>query len=107
MTGSKYPINNTVKKPVEISTLTYMGNIRVNRYLSLKKIGLALDDINREFNKDYKLHIYTVEKDSDILNEFKNIKSIVLCGFVSGIEYEKVVFPYISIGNAIYLMLLW
>ena len=89
MTGTNYNIENEPIKYSEINSLTYMGNIRCNIYISLAKIGRALDNINEEMNKNISLDIYSVEKDPAILDTFKDIKSIKLCGFLSGAEFDK------------------
>lgn len=64
--------------------ISYFGNIRCNRYISLGQIGKTLDEINRECNTDYALHIYTAEKDPEILASLERYQSIRLCGFVTG-----------------------
>jgi len=89
MTGTNYNIENEPKKYSEIKSLTYMGNIRCNRYISLAKIGRALDNINEEMNKNISLDIYSVEKDPAILDTFNGIESIRLCGFLTGEEFDK------------------
>lgn len=90
MTGSSYSIAESTKSLSELKKLTYMGNLRYNRYLCLAEIGKALDKINEVEKKDYKLEIYSIEKDVQILSSFDGIKSIKLCGFVSGKEFDKV-----------------
>lgn len=90
MTGTSYEIAKSVKQTPEISRLTYMGNIRYNRYLCLAEIGRALDKINAEENKNYRLAIYSVEKDQEILSAFNGIASVELCGFVSGEEFDNI-----------------
>lgn len=69
--------------------ITYFGNIRCNRYVSLKEIGQALDLINEENHTSYKLRIFSAETDISILNEFNKVKSIDFCGYISGEKYEK------------------
>ena len=92
MTGTNYEIAKDVKKTPVIDRLTYMGNIRYNRYLCLCEIGRALDRFNEEEGTDCTLEIYSVEKDKEILSSFQNIKSIKFCGFVGGEEFDKVFF---------------
>ena len=92
MTGGSYKIAETAKTKKEISSLTFMGNIRCNRYVSLAEIGKTLDQINEENKTTYHLDIYTSEKDENILNSFKDIASIRLCGFVTGEEFTKTFF---------------
>ena len=88
MTGAETKEANS--KNTKSETLTYMGNIRCNRYLSLFEIGKTIDKINIQNGTDYQLHIYSPEKDEDILNTLKQAKSIQFKGFVSGEEFKKV-----------------
>lgn len=89
MTGATFPIAEEIKEAEEPKSISYFGNIRCNRFYSLADIGRTLDKINSERNADYKLCIYTSEKDTDILSHFDGIKSIKLCGFVTGDEFNK------------------
>lgn len=89
MTGSSFPIATSVCEKKSISSLTYMGNIRCNRYLSLAQIGRALDKLNAENGTNFQLNIYTAEKDGEILKTFDGIRSIQLCGFISGETFIK------------------
>ncbi len=89
MTGSNYAILDQAHACKTINTITYMGNIRCGRNLSLAKIGKALDQINDEKGTDFKLDIYSVEKERTILDSFNEIKSINFCGFLSGEEFDK------------------
>ncbi len=90
MTATSYIDQNKSKNVEHIKELTYMGNIRCNRYVSLLEIGLALDEINTQNNTAYSLKIYTGEKDSYILSELQKAKSIKIMGFVSGKAFEDV-----------------
>ena len=76
----------TVNMPEEIC---YFGNIRCNRYLSLAEIGRSLDKINLEHGTHVKLKIYTAEKNQDILNVFSGIRSVELCGFLTGEAFRE------------------
>lgn len=90
MTGSNYPIE---LKPVVkniVKSITYMGNIRCNRFRSLADIGAALDEINKNSGSSYELNIYTGEKDKNILDNLTKYTSINLKGFVSGKEFYDV-----------------
>lgn len=69
--------------------ITYFGNVRCNRYVSLKEIGQAIDSINEENHTCYKLRIFSAETDISILNEFNKVKSIDFCGYISGEKYEN------------------
>ncbi len=89
MTGASRLI---AKEPVvheERNVMIYMGNIRYNRNLVLARIGESLDELNCECGTDYRLDIYSMENDPEILSVFEGINSIKLCGFVSGEEFEK------------------
>lgn len=90
MTGSSFTIAEQPRLLDSITELTYLGNIRCNRYISLAEIGRALDKINEVNNTEYRLKIYTAEKDGEILQAFENIKSVKICEFVSGEEFNKV-----------------
>jgi len=92
MTGSNYPIAEKKKDVVNANDITYLGNIRCNRYKSLIKIGKALDEINLEAGSNYSLKIYTPEQDQEILSAFNGINSIKLCGYVSGEDFNKTFF---------------
>lgn len=72
-----------------VKGLTYMGNVRCNRYKNLVEIGQALKNINDRHGTEYELEIYSSESDSLILDELKSVESIRLRGFVSGKEYEE------------------
>lgn len=89
MTGTSYPIAKEAKVSKEPKNLCYFGNIRCNRYVSLGEIGRAIDSINEKQGTDYRLKIYTSEKDAEILGSFDGIKSIKLCGFITGKAFEK------------------
>lgn len=90
MTGTSFPIASVPLQRGTIKELTYMGNIRCNRYISLCDIGDALDEINKEYNKNYSLNIYSGENDEGILNELRKRKSIKLNGFISGDKFRQV-----------------
>lgn len=90
MTGSNYTIATEPKNFNVVNEITYLGNIRCNRYKSIVEIGKTLDEINQENETNYKLNIYTPEKDEEILSSFNGISSIKLCGYVSGKEFDKV-----------------
>ena len=89
MTGSSIDISDKVSKKDNRSTITYMGNIRYNRFLSLRDIGLALNEFNKKYNANMNLDIYTSENNENILSNFKDIKSINVKGFVTGEEFIK------------------
>lgn len=90
MTGTNYPISEVCVVNTEPHSITYMGNIGLKRYVSLIDIGRALDEINNEFGTDYSLNIYTSSNDPTVVAEFEKIKSISLCGYVSGNEFNRV-----------------
>lgn len=89
MTGSNYEITQVPVFKESVTSITYMGNIRYNRYISLAQIGKAIDELNAEHDTDFHLEIYTAEQDEDILKTFEGIKSIRLCGFISGKEFNE------------------
>ncbi len=89
MTGSDFPVSSAPRERAEIGSLVYMGNIRCNRYLSLAKIGRALDEINDERGTAYTLKIYSGQRDADILEVLEPIRSVEFCGFVSGEAFRQ------------------
>lgn len=89
MTGTSYNIAPLPVLADAPNTITYMGNIRCERYQSLAQIGETLDAINEADGTDYALHIYTDEKDPTILSRFTGIRSVKFCGFVTGDAFLK------------------
>lgn len=89
MTGTAYPIAQQARPASNPQSICYFGNIRCNRYLSLAQIGHTLDAINRHRGTDYRLNIYSAEKNPDILRTFEGIQSVQLCGFVSGEAFDE------------------
>lgn len=90
MTGTNYPI---AKKPLlcdKPNSITYMGNVRCNRYKSIMAIGRELDELNLQNKTSYSLKVYTSANDSEIISSFEKIKSISFCGHVSGDEFDKI-----------------
>ena len=75
--------------PAKPTSVTYMGNIRLNRYLSLAEFGRALDVFNEKYGLAITLDIYTAEKDADILSAFDGIDAVRLKGFVAGEAYQE------------------
>lgn len=70
------------------SQICYFGNIRANRYRSLAQIGAELDRMNLELDTDYRLKIYTMEKDETILEPLRQIRAVELHPFVTGADFE-------------------
>ena len=71
--------------------LSYFGNLRCNRYVSLSHIGQAIDKLNETDGKKRVLKIYSAEKDKDIIKTLSEIKSVELCGFVTGENFRKAI----------------
>lgn len=84
MTGAAFPAAQAPKRTPSPNTIRYFGNIRCNRFVPLGEIGMELDAINEELGTDYRLEIYTAEKDPQILDSLRRHGSIALCPFVSG-----------------------
>lgn len=89
MTGAAYPAAERVRPVRESGNLCYFGNIRCNRYLPLAEVGRELDRINEETGSSHRLNIYTAEQEPQILKSFDGIRSVRLCGFLSGDELEQ------------------
>ena len=70
MTGSSYEIAKGPKQGQNVQDIVYMGNIRCNRFYSLVEVGKEIDDINEEYQTNFQLKIYTIEKDKEILKFF-------------------------------------
>lgn len=90
MTGTNYSLAQNPIINDNPKAITYMGNIRCNRFISLAEIGRELKDINDEKGTKFSLNIYTAEKDWSILSKFENIETVRMCGYVSGEEFDKV-----------------
>jgi hypothetical protein len=69
--------------------ISYFGNIRCDRFRSLADVGIALDNINDKKGTDFRLDIYTSEKDPNIIGIFDGIKSVKLCPFVSAERFRE------------------
>ena len=80
-----------VDKPTDqsVSKISYFGNLSDGRHKSLAEIGQALDTINSSHGTEIALNVYSNETFSDILHVFSSIKSVRLCGFVSGKVFEE------------------
>lgn len=90
MTGTNFPIAEKAMLREVPTSITYMGNISCNRYLSLAAMGRALDELNAENGTCYSLKIYSGEKDRRILSHFDGIASVAFCGFVGGAEFNRI-----------------
>lgn len=89
MTGAAVSLADKAKTAETPTAISYFGNIRCNRYHSLGEIGRELDTMNRETGKDYKLKVYTFEKDREILSHLEACSSIELCGPVTGLDFDR------------------
>lgn len=90
MTGANYSIASKPKVIEKIKRITYLGNIRLNRYLSIAEVGKVIDEINMENGTSYYLDVYSREKDENILAAFCDVKSINFRGFVSGKDFDEI-----------------
>ena len=89
MTGAALPFADRRKVCESPQNICYFGNVRCNRYITLEQIGRTLDAMNREYGTNYRLKIYTSEKDPVILQIFGDVQSVELCGFVTGVEFDR------------------
>lgn len=89
MTGAACPMAEGFRGAEQPASVSYFGNIRCNRYLSLAQVGQALDQLNARLGTAYRLKIYTGEKDPQILSAFDGIGAIELCGYVCGEEFDR------------------
>ncbi len=90
MTGASSNTPGTPRWEDTPRSITYMGNIRCNRYLALAEIGQALHTLNQAEGTAFTLDIYTPETNEEFLAPLRAIPAIRLCGFVSGEAYAKV-----------------
>lgn len=81
---------NKTEKPAV--SLSFFGNVRSGRYLSLRRIGEILDSLSIEKGKQYTLHVYAKENDQHILESLCQPKSIVFHDFVQGEEFSAAFF---------------
>lgn len=89
MTGASCAVADGPRVAAAADTVSYFGNIRCNRYLSLAEVGRALDRINEKTGSHYRLRIYTSEKDPGILGTFSDIRSVELPGFLTGAAFAE------------------
>ncbi|WP_321438127.1 glycosyltransferase [uncultured Bacteroides sp.] len=83
-----YLASTTTRKPfasvnMEKPLVTYFGNIRMGRNYSLNDIGYALGKINT----NYKLEVYSGEKDPNVYGIFRDNPNIIYGGTI---PYEEV-----------------
>ena len=88
MTGSSFPIASEIHSVENPASITYLGNVRCNRAQSIAEVGKALEEINREEGKQYRLNVYTGEKDRQILAALETAETVDLRGFVSGKDFD-------------------
>lgn len=88
MTGAGISAAESVSKE-QPKQICYFGNVRANRYVSLLQIGRELDAINGENGTDFRLKIFTMEKDEAILAQLRQAVSIELHPFVTGADFER------------------
>ena len=88
MTGVSFPIEKSFKGRKN-GCISFFGNVRCNRYVSLVEFGKELERINKTLGLNYVLKIYTAEKNSHIISQFQSVSSIELCGFVTGSTYSQ------------------
>lgn len=74
--------NNSIKN------ISFFGNITNNRYLNLYDIGIALDNINKKYNTEITLNIYSKNISETMIKLLKKSQSIKIKDFVTGDKYE-------------------
>lgn len=75
------------KHQVSIPKISYLGNLSLGRWRALLDIAAALQTIC----SDYKINVYSNEKDKKILSKMKNIAGIDFRGSVPYFEVEKII----------------
>ena len=88
MTGSNFSVDHIIPTNDYVDGISYFGNIAYGRYKSLATIGSVLDEINADRGTNYRLDIYSAQKDDAATKVFENVRSIHWHGFVSGKEFE-------------------
>lgn len=89
MTGAGRQIAEQPRWTEDPKVICYFGNIRCNRYLSLCDVGRELAAINAERNCNYKLKVYTFEKDEQFLAPLRELSAVELCGAVTGETFDR------------------
>ena len=89
MTGTATPVADHPESRPQPTTVSYFGNIRCNRYLSLAQVGKTLEQINKEQGTDYRLRVYTPEKDPQFLDVLRQLPTVELPGFVTGDAFRE------------------
>lgn len=87
MTGAGFPIADAPREAGRPKSITYLGNIRYNRYLSICEIGEALDRLNQKHKTSFTLDVYSGEKSEDILSALARHPSIRFHGYVGGKDF--------------------
>ena len=89
-TGSRMSLKSITENKSNLRTISYFGNIvGFKRYESLIDVGKCLEEINCENNTNYSLDIYSGDRDQDILNEIRSVKTINFKGYLSGKDFEE------------------
>lgn len=89
MTGAAISVAEAPKVAEDPTEISYFGNIRCDRYISLADIGRELDAINAELGTQYQLKIYSAEQDKTILSALKKYRSVEICGFLLGDAFTQ------------------
>lgn len=89
MTGSNRKNGSICVNSKRLSSITYMGNIGLNRYISIIEVARTLEAVSDNYGLCY-LDIYTGSISPDIKTKLQECKQIRIHSFVIGEEYEKV-----------------
>lgn len=90
MTGAGMRRQQREEKTVDMLTVSYLGNVRCNRWESLAAVGRELERISRETGIPAALDIYTSETERCYLDSLEEIGSVHIHGFVGGEEFQRV-----------------
>lgn len=90
MTGSTITASSDSAAEQQADTISYFGNIRSGRYVSLRQIGDALDSYNSVCAQKHYLDVYSFEHDPDILKYLGKPASVRIHDFIQGKEFEEV-----------------
>ena len=88
MTGSSVSPSKTNGAPPD-SAISYFGNVRSNRYKALAQIGGALAELSAEQGREYRLRVYTSEKDPEILRTMTDSGAVDILPFPREPAYRE------------------
>lgn len=89
MTGSEIIPSTEKRAAMPAQTVSYFGNVRNNRFVSLAEIGKTLAELGNECGKEYRLRVFTTEKDPVILRTMTDTGVVEIMPFLQGKAYQE------------------